>query len=162
MHEISVMTQIVESAIEEIKRHKLKNVDKIYLEIGELTFLGEEQLKFAYSLLTEKTILEKTKLIITKRKAEIECKRCGYKGALAYSYNDSLLMSNPTEKPLAFPRNVRNAKHSVVVNEYTRNLRSKLRSMPSVEHHLRYRAANISDKVEDYKTFLNWYMGGGK
>lgn len=95
MHEISVMTQIVESAIEEIKKHNLKNVDKIYLEIGELTFLAEEQLKFAYSLLTEKTILEKTKLIITKRKAKIECKRCGYKGALDYSYNESFHFSLP-------------------------------------------------------------------
>ncbi len=38
-------------------------------------------------------------------------------------------MSDATENAEHFPSNVRNAKHSVVVNEYTRILRSKFRSI---------------------------------
>ena len=67
MHEFSVMNQIVKSVLQEIKNHRVKSVSEVYLEVGELTFLGHEQLKFAYQILTEKNSLKNSKIIVSEK-----------------------------------------------------------------------------------------------
>lgn len=95
MHEFSVMNQIIEAVLEEVKNHNVKSVDKVYLEIGELTFLGHEQMKFAYQVLTEKNILKNSKIIINEKKAKIKCKKCSYNGKIEYDYDPSFHFSLP-------------------------------------------------------------------
>ncbi|MDI6887812.1 MAG: hydrogenase maturation nickel metallochaperone HypA, partial [Candidatus Thermoplasmatota archaeon] len=64
MHEFSTMCQIVNSIMEELKGKDVK-VTEVWLEIGELTFLGTEQLKFAYEVLTSNdSALKCSKLVI--------------------------------------------------------------------------------------------------
>ena len=84
MHEFSTMQSIVETIVEEAKKIGAKKVTKVYLEIGELTFLGDEQMRFAFDILKEKTIMEDAELILKKIKARIRCK-CGYEGEIRYS-----------------------------------------------------------------------------
>ncbi|MBA3043613.1 MAG: hydrogenase maturation nickel metallochaperone HypA [Candidatus Thermoplasmatota archaeon] len=95
MHEFSVMSQIVEAVLQEAKKHNVKSVDEVHLEIGELTFLGHEQMKFAYQVLTEKNMLKNSKVIISEKKAKIKCKKCSYNGKIEYEHDPSFHFSLP-------------------------------------------------------------------
>lgn len=80
MHEYSVMSQIVELILAEAKNRNAEKVSRVSLEIGEFTFLGEEQLKFAFEVLTKGTIAEGAQIDIKTAKGKIEC-ACGYSGS---------------------------------------------------------------------------------
>jgi hydrogenase nickel incorporation protein HypA/HybF len=75
-------TQIVDSVLEEAKKQDAKKVTEVHLVIGKLTFLGIEQLRFAYNILVNDTIMKGSKLIIKEKDGVIECTNCGYKGAI--------------------------------------------------------------------------------
>ena len=77
-------TQIVESVLREAKEHGAKKVTEVQLVIGKLTFLGIEQVRFAYGILTEDTIMNGSKLIIKEKQGVIECPSCGFKGTLEF------------------------------------------------------------------------------
>jgi len=79
MHEYSVMSQIVDSILSEAKKRSAKNVEEVELQIGEYTMLGEEQMKFAYELLSRDTILQGSQLKVSHIKGKIRCS-CGYEG----------------------------------------------------------------------------------
>jgi hydrogenase nickel incorporation protein HypA/HybF len=82
MHEFSVMTQIVDSILEEAKKHDATKVEQVDLEVGDFTMLGEEQLKFAYEVLSKDTILQGSTLRIVHRKGSIKCESCGFEGEM--------------------------------------------------------------------------------
>ena len=82
MHEYSIMVDIVKAAMESIRDYEVENVEKVFLDVGELMFLNPEQLEFSFKVLTEENTLNGAKLIIEEKKAEVECTSCGYKGAL--------------------------------------------------------------------------------
>jgi len=80
MHEYSVMSQIVDLILKEAGSRSAEKVSRAAIEIGEYTFLGEEQLRFAFEVLTKGTVAEGAILDITIRKGTVECV-CGYSGA---------------------------------------------------------------------------------
>jgi hydrogenase nickel incorporation protein HypA/HybF len=80
MHEVSVMSGIVESVLKELEKHSVLKVEEVDLVLGELTFLGEEQLQFAYEIITRGTILEGSKLLVIPEETELMCVSCGYQG----------------------------------------------------------------------------------
>ncbi len=82
MHEISIMTQLIKEALRSTEGYDIEKVENVYLDIGELTFLNPEQLKFAFEVLTKDTKLQGANLIVNEMKAEVECESCGYKGEL--------------------------------------------------------------------------------
>ena len=82
MHELSMTTQIVDSVLEEAKKQGAKKVTEVHLVIGKLTFLGIEQVCFAYKILVKDTIMKDSKLFIEKKDGFIECPSCGYKGPI--------------------------------------------------------------------------------
>lgn len=84
MHEVSVMASIIESILAELEKHDVEKVEEVDLVIGELTFLGEEQLRFAFEILTKDTILANSKLNIAHEKIEVSCASCGYDGGVGY------------------------------------------------------------------------------
>lgn len=84
MHEFSVMSQMVEGIIEEAKKHNATKVEEVVLELGEFTMLGEEQLRFAYEVLTKDNILKGSVLTIVTIRGSIECD-CGFKGEMSPS-----------------------------------------------------------------------------
>jgi len=79
MHEFSVMSQIVEVILDEAGRRDAERVEHVNLDIGEFTFLGEEQLRFAFELLTKDTIAEGAELEISEKEGTVQCE-CGYSG----------------------------------------------------------------------------------
>ena len=84
MHEFSIMTQIVNAIIEETEKNNLKSVEEVHLDIGTLTFLGEDQIRFAYEVLIKDNILRASNLIINEKKPKIECESCEYIGNIKY------------------------------------------------------------------------------
>ncbi|WP_019177229.1 hydrogenase maturation nickel metallochaperone HypA [Methanomassiliicoccus luminyensis] len=81
MHEVSVMSSIIESVLEELKKYNVEKVEEVHLTIGEMTFLGEDQLSFAFEILSKGTLLEGSQLIIGHEDAEVKCRSCQYQGA---------------------------------------------------------------------------------
>ena len=84
MHEVSVMASIVEAVLQELATHDIEKVEEVDLVIGELTFLGADQLEFAFEIITRGTMLEGSKLNISQEKIEVRCPSCEYLGPVAY------------------------------------------------------------------------------
>lgn len=85
MHEYSIMSQIVQTIQSEAEKNNLKSVTKVTLEVGDLSFLGDEALKFCFNVLSKDTILNGSELIIVKVKPEIQCQSCNYSGDIKYT-----------------------------------------------------------------------------
>ena len=96
MHEFSMTTQIVNYVLEEAKKHNAKRVNEVHLIIGKLTFLGIEQVKFAYDLLVKNTIMEGSKLHIEEKNGIVKCNNCGYEGGLKYEDDPVYHIPSPT------------------------------------------------------------------
>lgn len=80
MHEASVVANIVDAVLEELKKYDVKKVNSVTLRIGDLTQLGTEQMEFAYEILSEGNILSGSKLIIEAEPVVLKCGGCGYEG----------------------------------------------------------------------------------
>lgn len=74
------MSSIIDRILEELESHDVREVQEVLMRIGELTFLGHEQLSFAFEILTKGTLLEGAKLVIEEEAARIRCPSCGYEG----------------------------------------------------------------------------------
>jgi len=77
------------------KEHAVKVIE-VEVEIGDLTFLGLEQVRFAYKILTDKTIAKNSKLTIKQIPGRGRCDSCGYDGALSYLDDPQFHLSIPT------------------------------------------------------------------
>lgn len=75
-------TQIVESVLKEANKQGAKKVMMVQLIIGRMTFLGIDQIRFAYNILIENTIMKDSKLKIIEKDGVIKCTNCGYKGPI--------------------------------------------------------------------------------
>ncbi|MDO5853000.1 MAG: hydrogenase maturation nickel metallochaperone HypA [Thermoplasmata archaeon] len=80
MHEVSVVTSLVDAVIGELSSYKLEKVNAVFVMIGDLTNLGDEQMQFAYEIVTRGTILEGSELVIEHIPVEVSCASCGYEG----------------------------------------------------------------------------------
>lgn len=86
MHEFSVMQQVVETVLSTVREKKgVIGVEEVTLEVGELTFLGHEPLRFSFQVLAEnEPLLREAKLVLKEKKAVAKCPNCGYVGGLEY------------------------------------------------------------------------------
>ncbi len=80
MHEVSVVTTLVDAIIKELQKYNVTKVNSVTVVIGDLTNLGQEQMKFAYEIVTRDTILDGSELIIEPEAIELECKTCDFVG----------------------------------------------------------------------------------
>jgi len=98
MHEFSTMQHIVEVILSEAHKHNPEKITRVNLEIGELTFLGIEQLQFAFQVLRRGTLLENAELKIDTVKPLIRCTTCGYSGDTEYDERPELHFMIPLLK----------------------------------------------------------------
>jgi len=96
MHEFSRTSQIVEAVLSEAQKQHAIKVIEVEVEIGDLTFLGIEQVRFAYEILTDKTIAKNSKLTIRQTPGRGKCDSCGYNGPLSYLNDEQFHMIVPT------------------------------------------------------------------
>ena len=81
MHEVAVISNIVDAILTKLEEYDVVKVESVNLVIGDLTSLGFEQLEFAYEIVTQGTILEGAKLNIEREEVRVKCHNCGYEGA---------------------------------------------------------------------------------
>lgn len=96
MHEVSVVTSLVDAVIGELSSYRLERVNAVYVLIGELTNLGDEQMQFAYEVVTRGTILEGSELVIEHVPVEVSCASCGFVGP-------ARILSDPDYETHAIP-----------------------------------------------------------
>jgi len=89
-------TQIVEAVLQEAKRHAAKKVTEVHVVIGKMTFLGVDQVRFAYKILAEDTIMKGSKLFIEEKDGVIECGNCGYRGTIPLKADPAYQIPVPT------------------------------------------------------------------
>jgi hydrogenase nickel incorporation protein HypA/HybF len=89
MHELSIASTLVENVLEFATTPPPKKILKVLLQIGELTCVEPEQLRFCYTAVTKETAIEDSTLEIEQVKAEVSCPHCGYAGAPKY-WDDAL------------------------------------------------------------------------
>lgn len=100
-------TQIVEAVLNEAKKQEAKEILNVEVEIGDLTFLGLEQVRFSYKILTERTIAKNSRFRIKRIPGRGKCDSCGYEGPLSYLNDPEFHITVPTfncprcEKPLS-------------------------------------------------------------
>ncbi|HIP16812.1 MAG TPA: hydrogenase maturation nickel metallochaperone HypA [Methanothermococcus okinawensis] len=87
MHELSYATSMLNTILDTInnsdfKDENIKRVSKINLEIGELTFINVEQLKFAFEVVSQSTLCEGAEIEVEYIKPRVLCNNCGYEGDL--------------------------------------------------------------------------------
>ncbi|MBN3037248.1 MAG: hydrogenase maturation nickel metallochaperone HypA [Candidatus Diapherotrites archaeon] len=75
MHEFSLAQGVVSAMLEAAGNRKVSDV---HLRIGELTFISEEQLRFAIRLLSVGTAAEGCDVRIDPVSPEFECVSCGH------------------------------------------------------------------------------------
>jgi hydrogenase nickel incorporation protein HypA/HybF len=98
VHEFSVTSQIVQSVLAEAEKRGAKKVTEVDLIVGKLTFLGLEQVRFAFEALTKDTILEGAKLVIEEQEGVVKCRNCGYEGGFKYEDDPLYHVPVPTLK----------------------------------------------------------------
>ena len=100
MHELSIVSSIVERVLEFLDGHEAKRVVALRLAIGELTCVDAEQLRSCYELVTEGTAIAGSELEIEQTKALVRCPNCNFRGAPKY-WDDAL--SSPSIPTLQCP-----------------------------------------------------------
>jgi hydrogenase nickel incorporation protein HypA/HybF len=76
MHELSIAMNIIDIASEQAKISNLSVIDEIEIEIGTLSGVEIDALKFAMEIATKRTILENSKTIITEIPGQARCLIC--------------------------------------------------------------------------------------
>jgi len=71
------------------KENNVKKILEINIEVGQLTFLNPDQLKFALKILSEDTIAQDAKIRIEIIQPEIRCNSCKYAGKISYNGPES-------------------------------------------------------------------------
>jgi hydrogenase nickel incorporation protein HypA/HybF len=84
VHEISIAGAIIDSVLDSAKKHEAKKVEEIIIEVGGLTALNPDQLKFIFEIITKGTVAEGAKYDIQVVKPLISCKKCSYRGNIEF------------------------------------------------------------------------------
>ncbi len=84
MHELQIASNLQSAVMETVSSYdNVQSVERVEVSIGKLTFVGEEQLGFCWSAITEDNpLLKGSELSIGKEEVEIECGSCGYVGGM--------------------------------------------------------------------------------
>ncbi|MBE6487187.1 MAG: hydrogenase maturation nickel metallochaperone HypA [Methanosphaera stadtmanae] len=93
MHELAMASSIVDAILNTAKKNDAIKVTEAVLEIGDMTMLNPEQLRFMMSILSEDTMLEDAEIIINMIPIEIECESCGFQGESKSDENQDHLMA---------------------------------------------------------------------
>ncbi|MCJ7516683.1 MAG: hydrogenase maturation nickel metallochaperone HypA [Methanomassiliicoccales archaeon] len=95
MHEVSVMSGVVDAILSEMEKYEIVRVEEVVLVVGDLTFLGHEQLRFAFEVLTKGTLLEGSELKIETEEVRAACLSCSFEGKVEYVEDGSFHSSVP-------------------------------------------------------------------
>jgi hydrogenase nickel incorporation protein HypA/HybF len=84
MHEISIAGAIIDAVLDTAKKNRAQKVTEIFLEIGELTALNPDQLRFIFETISKGTVAQDARYDIRVIKPLINCKKCSYEGPIEF------------------------------------------------------------------------------
>lgn len=84
MHEISIAGAIVDAVLDAAKKNGAEKVNEVLVEVGELTALNPDQLRFIFETITAGTVAEGACYDIRVIKPLISCGSCSYSGSIEY------------------------------------------------------------------------------
>ena len=76
MHELSMMTSVVETVTESLAAYPGAKVLEVRLKVGALASVIPESLEFCYGIVTEGTPLEGSRLVVNVLPVVVHCARC--------------------------------------------------------------------------------------
>jgi len=91
MHELSMAEAIVNTVLDVAEKNDAEEIMEVTIEIGRLTMLNPEQLKFLLDVLSEDTLLENSEIIIEDVPVEIKCRNCEFTGNADMDHSDHYL-----------------------------------------------------------------------
>src|ERR1035441_10118540 len=77
MHELSIVSSVVESVIESLEAYPGAQVKEVRLRVGALASVVEDSLQFCYQIATEDTPLAGSKLVVNILPVVMHCEPCG-------------------------------------------------------------------------------------
>ena len=83
MHELSIVSSIVDSVTESLALYHGARVTEVRLRVGALAAVVEDSLQFCYGIATEGTFLEGSKLVVQILPVIVHCAACGADGEIA-------------------------------------------------------------------------------
>ncbi|MFY9940271.1 MAG: hydrogenase maturation nickel metallochaperone HypA [Silvibacterium sp.] len=75
MHELSIAMSIIDMALDEAERRRV-TIDAVHLELGPLSGVVAEALRFSYEIACKGTSLEGSRLVIREVQIEVYCLAC--------------------------------------------------------------------------------------
>lgn len=82
MHELSIVSSVVESVLESLRKYPGARVTEVRLNVGVLASVVEDSLQFCYGIATEGTLLEGSRLVVNVLPVRVHCASCGQEGAI--------------------------------------------------------------------------------
>ena len=89
------MSDIIKATLEELSGHNVIGVEELMIVIGDLSNLGEDQMTFAFEVMTKDTILAGSKLVIERELIHLKCKACDFDGPAEIIRNEGYDHSIP-------------------------------------------------------------------
>jgi len=83
MHEISIVTSIVDTVTESVAAYPGAQVKEVRLRVGALASVVEDSLQFCWELTTEGTPLAGSKLVVNTLPVVMHCEACAQEVELA-------------------------------------------------------------------------------
>ena len=77
MHELSIISSIVDSVTETLEAYPGARVKEVRLRVGALASVVEDSLQFCYGIATDGTPLEGSKLVVKILPVMMHCDSCG-------------------------------------------------------------------------------------
>ncbi len=77
MHELSIVTSVVESVTESLAAYPGARVLVLRLRVGALASVVRESLEFCYGIAAEGTALEGSRLVVNVLPVVMHCEKCG-------------------------------------------------------------------------------------
>jgi len=82
MHELSIISSVVESVIESLTAYPGARVLEVRLRVGVLAAVVEDSLQFCYGIATADTPLAGSRLVVHSVPVTVHCEACGQDGTL--------------------------------------------------------------------------------
>lgn len=91
MHELSMADAMVKTVLDVAEKNDAIEILEVTIEVGKLTMLNPEQLKFLLDVLVENTMLEGAEINIVELPVEVKCNSCEFTGSADMDGSDHYL-----------------------------------------------------------------------
>lgn len=87
MHELSLAEEMMEIIEQKARKEGFSKVRHIYLEIGQLSHVTPEAMRFCFEAVIKNTLAEGSKLSILETEGKALCLACGHSNSITELYS---------------------------------------------------------------------------